>query len=266
MNNQLSSGPVKEACADQEEEPGAAGIVFGAGRGHAGAGALGMCTQGVAEASVINQSLGNITVGLSSAAPSALVTFLPGASVRFYKSSSRKGSGGSRSTWFVKFMGNNVAFRLSGPSNTLALLSGFNTSTLKTRWNSVGSKSGPNGLVGRRYLSGHFTTTGFGPYPTYQPYRTFITTKSGTRGAGSFSNEYAVFQFQYNGSPVYGWLELSQNVSAENGPDVTLAAYGYDLPDQGTPEPSTMALSGLAAFGLGAAGLRRWRAVRKPAA
>jgi hypothetical protein len=235
------------------------------GAGTLGAGALGMCTQGVAEASVINQSLGNVTVGFSSAVPSTRVRF-PGASVRFYTARSTKGTGGSRSAWFVKFMGSNVAFRLNRQSNTLALLSGFNTSTLKTRWNSVGSKSGPNGLVGTRYLSGHFTTTGFGPYPTYQPYRTFSTTGAGTFGAGSFSNEYALFQFQYNGSPVYGWLELSQNVSAENGPDVTLAAYGYDLPDQGTPEPSTMALSGLAAFGLGAAGLRRWRAARKPAA
>jgi hypothetical protein len=51
-----------------------------------------------------------------------------------------------------------------------------------------------------------------------------------------------------------------------SGPDVYLAAYQYDLPDQNTPEPSTMALSGLAALALGATGLRRWRAARKPAA
>jgi hypothetical protein len=31
----------------------------------------------------------------------------------------------------------------------------------------------------------------------------------------------------------------------------------------GVPEPSTMALAGLGALALGAAGLRRWRAARK---
>jgi hypothetical protein len=52
-------------------------------------------------------------------------------------------------------------------------------------------------------------------------------------------------------------------------PDVTLIDWAYDtsgaqIPagDTGTPEPSTLALSGLAALALGAKGLRRWRAAR----
>jgi hypothetical protein len=51
--------------------------------------------------------------------------------------------------------------------------------------------------------------------------------------------------------------------------DVTLVDWAYDTSgaqifagDTGTPEPSTFALSGLAALALGAKGLRSWRAAR----
>jgi hypothetical protein len=58
------------------------------------------------------------------------------------------------------------------------------------------------------------------------------------------------------------------------GPKVTVEGFALDTSgalikagDTGAvPEPSTMALTGLAALALGATGLRRWRAARKPAA
>jgi len=100
----------------------------------------------------------------------------------------------------------------------------------------------------------------------------------------------------------YGWLELSSSVRAantlgtgfgSNAPQVTVLAYNFSLngpiesgdPDGihggctgddenegddtggcAVPEPSSMAMFGLAALAWGATGLRRWRASRNPAA
>jgi hypothetical protein len=106
-------------------------------------------------------------------------------------------------------------------------------------------------------------------------YKGTASVKYGSGGSnhGNFTNQYALFQFQLGGNPFYGWLELSSSVSATSGPDVTLEGIAIDASgaqiaagDTGIPEPSTMALTGLAALALGAAGLRRWRAARKPAA
>jgi hypothetical protein len=65
---------------------------------------------------------------------------------------------------------------------------------------------------------------------------------------------------------------MERQIGHPNGPNVTLIDWVYNLSggqipagDTGTPEPSTLALSGLAALALGAKGLRSWRAARKAA-
>ena len=96
----------------------------------------------------------------------------------------------------------------------------------------------------------------------------------------SFSNEYALFTFTFDGNPYYGWVELSlnnQNVfgtPAGAGPDLTISAWAFQegtpLPAGDTgivPEPATLATTALAALVLGAVGVRRWRSSRRaPAA
>lgn len=91
-----------------------------------------------------------------------------------------------------------------------------------------------------------------------------------TYGAGAFSREYALFAFPLNSQLDFGWIELSDFVSSTSGPDLTILGYAYDtsgnpLPAGEVPEPSTLALSGLGALALGAAGVLRWRAARKKA-
>jgi len=87
------------------------------------------------------------------------------------------------------------------------------------------------------------------------------------------TDRYILFEFTGGdlSEPLYGWAQLSVDMTS-HGPDVTLINYAYDtsgaqIPagDKGTPEPSTVALTGLAALALGAQGLRSWRAARKAA-
>jgi hypothetical protein len=187
-----------------------------------------------------------------------------------------------------------VMFKVGGPGTFLFFgSSGRKWSTL------AGFRSAPAAIVGSRGATG-YTKRVKGSYTHYKYYyystishnktRTVTRTGAGTTG-GSITtltrntwakgntngNVYAQFEFQYLGNPVYGWLEFSDAVCeggcdiggvdpAGYGPNVNLVGYGYNLPDQSTPEPSTLALSGLAALALGATGLRRWRAARKPAA
>ncbi|MGA3024786.1 MAG: PEP-CTERM sorting domain-containing protein [Bryobacteraceae bacterium] len=95
---------------------------------------------------------------------------------------------------------------------------------------------------------------------------------SGTGGDGTFSKQYALFSFPAGAHTDYGWILLSDFVSDTNGPDLTILGYAYDtsgnkIPagDTGVPEPSTLAMAGLGALALGAAGVRRWRAACKAA-
>ena len=99
-----------------------------------------------------------------------------------------------------------------------------------------------------------------------------------TRIFGSpFTDKYMLFEFQTSGVNHFGWAEVTlQLVNADSsdtadGPNLTVIGYAYDssgavIPagDTGsTPEPSSLAESGLAALVLGAEGLRRWRKVRR---
>jgi hypothetical protein len=98
-----------------------------------------------------------------------------------------------------------------------------------------------------------------------------------TRIFGSpFTDKYLLFDFETNGLIQYGWAEATlQLVNADSndpadGPNLTVISYAYDssgavIPagDTGsTPEPSSLAESGIAALVLGAEGLRRWRKAR----
>jgi len=94
-------------------------------------------------------------------------------------------------------------------------------------------------------------------------------------GGYNGTSQYALFTFEdASSNNYYGWLQLDSAVSGSAGPLITLNEWAYDdtpgefiaAGDTGVPEPSTMDLTGLAALILGAAGLRRWRAARKPAA
>jgi len=84
------------------------------------------------------------------------------------------------------------------------------------------------------------------------------------------TDRYLLFEFTGGRLPqtMYGWAQLEVSFDP-NGPEVTLVDWAYDtsgaeIPagDTGTPEPSTFALTGLAALALGARGLRAWRAAR----
>jgi hypothetical protein len=81
------------------------------------------------------------------------------------------------------------------------------------------------------------------------------------------ADRYLLFRFVGGSLPFaeYGWAQLDVTPTA-----ITLVDYAYDtssaqIPagETGTPEPSTFALTGLAALALGAKGLRAWRAARR---
>ena len=88
------------------------------------------------------------------------------------------------------------------------------------------------------------------------------------------TDKYLLFEFSGGrlAEPLYGWAQIDAKFVKDRA-DVTLVDWAYDtsgaeIPagDTGTPEPSTFALTGLAALALGAKGLRSWRAARAKAA
>lgn len=107
---------------------------------------------------------------------------------------------------------------------------------------------------------------------TNQPY---------TNGLPSFTDQYFLFRFQGATTTEYGWVEASMTVtdatglSPSYGPNLTIIQYAFEnngaaintgeMTDS-TPEPSSIAETGLAALILGAEGLGRWRKARQAAA
>jgi hypothetical protein len=97
-------------------------------------------------------------------------------------------------------------------------------------------------------------------------------------GTESYTDKYLLFKFTSSSTTIYGWIEASLSLTSANssaaadGPNVTIIQYAYDpsgalitAGDSGasTPEPASIAETGLAALILGAEGLRRWRKARK---
>jgi hypothetical protein len=104
------------------------------------------------------------------------------------------------------------------------------------------------------------------------------TYNSATAGPGGQSypvqpadpaNHFVLFSFTHptcGGGSCYGWMDFDITMEPE-GPSVTLRSWAYSdtgeyLPAGTVPEPSTFAMTGLAALALGAKGIRRWRAKR----
>jgi hypothetical protein len=150
-------------------------------------------------------------------------------------------------------------------------------------WSAASGNGGMTAIIGSRSQTRTFqinpptyvNTSGGGGYWQGGSTQSFL---HGRVLAGhAFTNQYVLFQFcdETQTNYGYGWLQLSQALDADTGPNVTVERWAYDdtgymLPagsltgDTGSiPEPSSLVLSGLGALALGAAGLRRWRAARR---
>lgn len=121
-------------------------------------------------------------------------------------------------------------------------------------------------FVDRKYTqTGSTATTGGGFTPRSATVTTFGGSTDKTNGG---TDDYLLFVFTnpVNSHTDFGWLQLSDVTLVTGdpaGPSADLVNWGYyDYSD--VPEPSTLLTGGLVALALGAAGLRRWRAARKP--
>jgi hypothetical protein len=234
-----------------------------------GAGALGVAG-GTAEAGTITYHPIGVTIG-PDGSKSYIGSLLGAPAFALLRSTMNSAQLG---TWMVGIAGSQLRESAGGYLRIVGA---------GQKWNTVGGPFGGTAFIAKRgfmrvphTVEGSFTTVlSHGGIPTINMVKFHVTytTSFHVNGNGSFTDGYALFTFQNSGKTLYGWLELSNSVSTTSGPDVTLVGVAYDSSgnpiaagDTGTPEPSTMALTGLAALALGAAGLRRWRGARKPAA
>jgi hypothetical protein len=134
-------------------------------------------------------------------------------------------------------------------------------------------------LIASRFVQRGSVVTGYGPSTTgagtsenpgsLEPhFGSAITNVGGTDKTVGGTLDYLLFHFlnPVNSHTDFGWLQLS-NVTISTGdpagPTAQLVDWGY-YDTSNVPEPSTLLTGGLVALALGAAGLRRWRAARKP--
>jgi hypothetical protein len=94
--------------------------------------------------------------------------------------------------------------------------------------------------------------------------------------AGHYTDAYFAFTFKDTADANqldYGWLELSLVHNGYTNLDVDVVAYAWEpdgaqlgmgqAPSDATPEPGSLGTMAIGAMILGAAGVRRWKAVRK---
>lgn len=103
-----------------------------------------------------------------------------------------------------------------------------------------------------------------------QAYRTMWWKRPAGKGGGTVPGQYLQqfvdngdnyinFAFSHNGSDTYGWAQINMN-STNHSFTIVQWAYNVPAPDVRVPEPSTAAL---ALIGMGAGGIRAWRARKK---
>lgn len=223
----------------------------------AGVGALGF-TAHKAQASVVFSGPVNAQVGFDSGFNPTFTSATLGsgsANFNFHTVGSKPNVDTHRK---VLFGGNSLLFKaLSSGLNTIRV---FNSNAT---FSSLGAGAHAAGAGNVASLIGLNLT----PFPSLA-------------GQRAFTDKFALFSFTSGVNTLYGWVELTL---ADNdrpgppayGPDLTIVSYAYSdingrklaagsLSDAGgVPEPATFGMTGLAALGLGALGLRRWRAARK---
>ena len=217
-----------------------------------GAGAVSLAVGKAEAADIIASGILNSTIGFSSdtvivsgrnyAFSQAFNTFAGGPQLTFSATSVRTGAGFQR----VVKEGYGASFQLF--SGRVDVVSRF------AEWNTTGSmNSTASGAVVATRMVAHGNPQA---------------------SESSFTDKYFLFRFAGTSFTEYGWIEASLSVTAannslaSNGPNLTIVQYAFDdtgaliqASDTGepTPEPASLAETGIGALILGAEGLRRRR-------